>query len=272
VRAAEQKVVLARRALLKITDEIAAGSAAVELKKRQAAVQQADARVQQLLDQLLALDEDVPDPDVAKAQALVVKLEGRAADAEASLREARLVAPFAGIVSDAQVVPGASVNPGVPLLTLYSAAELRVVAQVNEMDVGQLTQGQEVQLSFDAFPGQSISGALGEIPRYGSYQNGLTYFRVAVAFEPGDLQLLAGMSANVSVPLARKENVLLIPTMAVERDAEGSFVLVVQGGKTTQRRIEAGISDGIQTEVLQGLEEGETVRVVLQYPIGPVYR
>jgi HlyD family secretion protein len=272
VRAAQQKVVLARRVLSTLTAEIAAGSPAVELAKQQAAVQQADARVQQLQAQLLALDEDIPDPDVAKAQALVVKREGRAGDAEASLAEAKLVAPFSGIVSEVQVVPGAPVTPGAVLLTVYSAAELNVVAQANEMDVERLRQGQEVRLSFDAFLGQSITGTLGEIPRYGVYQNGLTFFKVAVAFEPGALELRAGMSANVSVPLLQKESVLRIPAMAVQRDGEGTFVLVVQGGKTTRRPIETGISDGVQTEVLQGLAEGETVRAMLQYPIGPIYR
>ena len=177
-----------------------------------------------------------------------------------------------GIVSEVRVAPGATVAPGVELLTLYSATDLRVMVYVNEMDIGQIMQGQEVQLSFDAFPGQSTPGTLGEIPRYGTYQNGLTVFKVATAFETGEMELLSGMSANVSVPLARKDDVLLIPTMAVQRDAEGSFVWVVKNGKTTQRRIETGISDGIQTEVVKGLEEGETVRVVLQYPIGPIYR
>jgi multidrug efflux pump subunit AcrA (membrane-fusion protein) len=270
VRAGEQKVVLAQRDLQKISEEIAAGSAAVELKKRQAAVQQAEARVQQLQDQLKAIDEGAPDPDVAKAQALVVKLQGRAADAEASLAEALLVAPFAGVVEEVNAAPGQSVVPGTPLLTLYSAADLRVMALVNEMDIGQLRPGQQVQLSFDAFPGQSLPGTLGEIPRYGTYQNGLTVFKVATVFEPGELELRTGMSASVSVPLARKEDALLIPTMAVQRDAEGTFVLVVKNGKAAQRRIEVGISDGIQTEVVKGLDEGETVRVVLQSPIGPI--
>jgi multidrug efflux pump subunit AcrA (membrane-fusion protein) len=272
IRAAEQKVVLAKRELQKISDQILAGSAAIELTKRQAAAQQAEARVQQLQDQLKAIEEGTLDPDVAKAQALVVKLEGRAADAEASLQEAKLAAPFAGTVGEVLVAPGTTVVPGAVLLTLYSAADLRVAAQVNEMDVGLLAQGQEVELTFDAFPGESEPGTLGEIPRYGTYQNGLTFFKVAVAFDPGELQPYIGMSATVRVPLARKEDVLLIPTMAVQRDVEGYFVLVVKGEKATQRRIKTGISDGIQTEVVEGLEEGEIVRVALQYPIGPIYR
>jgi len=272
VRAAGQRVVLAQRALQELDDEIQARSAEIELKKHQAALQGAEARVQQLLDQLRAIDEGAADPDVAKGQAAVVKLEGRAADAEAGLDEAALAAPFAAIVGEVRVGPGSAVTPGFELLTLYSASDLRVMAQVNEMDVGELAQGQTVELGFDAFPGQAVAGTLGEIPRYGTYQNGITYFEVAVAFDAAALELRSGMSANVSVPLARKEDVLLIPTMAVQSDAEGAFVLVVENGKTSQRRVETGISDGIQTEVLQGLEEGEMVRVALQSPIGPFYR
>lgn len=272
VRAAEQAVVLAQRALRRIDEEIAAGSTVVELKKRQAAVQGAEARVQQLQYQLQAMDEGAPDPDVAKAQSLVVKLEGRVADAEASLQEATLTAPFAAIVAEVRTAPGALATPGMELIQVYSASQLRVMASVNEMDIGQLAQGQEAQLTFDAFPGDRITGTLAEIPRYGTYQYGLTFFKVPLTFDPGDLGLRTGMSANVSVPLARKDDVLVVPTMAVQRDAEGRFVLVVTNGKTARRSVETGISDGIQTEVVSGLVEGETVRVPLVYPIGPVYR
>jgi HlyD family secretion protein len=272
VRAAERKVTLARRELQTLRNEIAAGSPAVGLKKRQATVQQSEARVEHLQAQLKALEGGDVDPDVAKAEALVVKLQGRAADAEASLAEATIVAPFSGIISEITAQPGATVTPGQQLVTLLSAESLRVTIAVNEMDIGLLSQGQEVALGFDAFPGQSVSGTLGEIPRYGTYQNGITVFNVAVAFDPAALELRAGMSANVTVPLARKESVVKVPTMAVQRDAEGYFVLVVVNGRTSRRAVETGISDGIETEIVQGLQEGEMVRVVLQPPIGPIYR
>jgi macrolide-specific efflux system membrane fusion protein len=92
-----------------------------------------------------------------------------------------------------------------------------------------------------------------------------------VVFDPGDLALRMGMSANVRVPLFRKDDVVLVPTMAVQRDADGLFVIVVQGRQTQQRRVQLGISDGINTEVISGLQPGEVVRIVMQQPIGPVY-
>lgn len=272
VRAAELKVEQAKREVDALAKQVAAGITAMELKKRQAAVQQAQAKVQQIQDQLRALDEGEVDPDVAKAQAAVVKLQGRASDAEASLSESKIVAPFTGIIGEMNAVPGGMVTPGQQLMTLMSAESLRVKVAVNEMDIGRLTEGQDVTLTFDAFPGQSVAGKLGEIPRYGTYQNGITVFNVLVAFDASGVDLRVGMSSSVSVPLERKDNVLKVPTMAVQRDAEGTFVLVVEKGRANRRGVKVGISDGIETEILEGLTEGETVRVVLQPPIGPIWR
>ncbi len=271
IRAADQDVAKAERALQALDREIAAGSPAIELMKREAAVKQAQAKVDSLQAQLQALDEGLPDVDVAKAQATVTKLEGKTADAEAAVAEAKIVAPFAGVVDDLRIQPGDIAAPNSQLMILYSISSYHLLAQVNEMDVTQLKEGQSVTVTFDAFPGQQATGQLGEIPRYGTYQNGLTVFQVQVAFDPGDLALRMGMSANVSVPLFRKDDVVLVPTMAVQRDADGLFVIVVEGRQTQQRRVQLGISDGINTEVISGLQPGEVVRIVMQVPIGPVY-
>jgi multidrug efflux pump subunit AcrA (membrane-fusion protein) len=112
---------------------------------------------------------------------------------------------------------------------------------------------------------------MGPLPAFGKYENGLTWFDVQVSYDPGGLPLMMGMGANVEVPLASKEDVLLVPAMAVQRDGEGAFVLVVQGKKTERRRVQLGVSDGIHTEVMRGLEEGEVVRVVLRGPVYPTY-
>jgi multidrug efflux pump subunit AcrA (membrane-fusion protein) len=57
--------------------------------------------------------------------------------------------------------------------------------------------------------------------------------------------------------------------MAVQRDAEGVFVIVVEGRQTERRRVQLGITDGINIEVVEGLEKGEVVRMALQGPIQP---
>ena len=271
IRAAEQAVKLAERAQRDLERELAAGSMEADRKLLQATRQQASARVQSLEAQLEALDENAPDVDVAKAQAKVVKLQGQLADAEAAVSEATLVAPFDGVVNQVDAVIGMVATPGSPLVGLWDMSSLHVLARVNEVDAVRLSEGQEVQLTFEAYPEQTLNGRLGPVPGYGTYENGLTWFDVQVSYSSGDLPLMMGMGANVEVPLASKEDVLLVPAMAVQRDGEGAFVLVVQGKKTERRRVQLGVSDGIHTEVMRGLEEGEVVRVVLRGPVYPTY-
>jgi RND family efflux transporter MFP subunit len=269
IRAAQHAVALAERTLRDLNRQIDAGSPEVELLERQAAVRKGEADVGQILAQLDALDQGAPDADLAKAQAEVVKLEGRVADAEAALAEATLTAPFDGVVEEIKTQPGTVVSPGIDVVTLFDASAFYVLARVNDIDVAQLKAGEDVQLTFDAFPGQALPGTSGEIPAFGTYENGLTVFDVPVNFDAQGLPLRLGMSANVNVSLFRKEDVLIIPAMAVQRDEEGSFVIVVEGRQTERRRVELGISDGLNVEVVRGLEKGEVVRMLLQGPVGP---
>ena len=269
VQDAEQQVVVAERDLRDVDREIALGSPNAERMKREAAVQQAAAKVQRLLAELTALDENALDLEVAKAQAKVVKLEGKVADAEAAAAEAALLAPFDGVVDEIQVQPGITVVPGTQLMTLSSASSFYVLARISEIDLAQLQAGLEAELSFDAFPGTTLAGEVGELPAFGTYENGLTLFDVRVTFDAQELPLRAWMSANVNVPLFRKDDVLIIPAMAIQSDEEGPFVIVVQGGRTARRRVRVGISDGVNIEVIEGLEKGEVVRMILQGPVQP---
>jgi HlyD family secretion protein len=272
IRAAEQQVVLAQRQLRDLEQGIAAGSSDAERLKREAAVQQAAARVQAILAQLEALDLGAADAEVARAEAKITKLEGKVADAQAAVAEATLLAPFDGMVDQVNAYPGMIVSPGTVLVTVLDTSSAHVLARLSEVDVAQVDAGKEVELTFDAFPGEMLGGILGEIPGFGTYENGLTLFDVKVSFDATALPLRVGMGATVSVPLLHKEDVLQIPLMAVQRDDEGPYVLVVNGKKTEQRRVQLGISDGINIEVTDGLKEGELVRMALMGPIRPFYQ
>jgi RND family efflux transporter MFP subunit len=272
IRTAEHQVVLAQRRLRDLERGIAAGSSDAERFKREAAVQQYSAKVQAILSQLVALDQGAAASDVAKAEAKILKLEGKVADAQAAVAEATVVAPFDGMVDQVNVFPGMSVSPGTVLVTVLDTSSIHVLARLSEVDVAQIHAGKEVQLTFDAFPGETLAGTLGEIPGFGTYENGVTLFDVRVSFDGSVLPLRVGMGATVGVPLLRKEDVLMVPLMAVHRDEQGAYVFVVNGQKTQLRRVELGISDGINIEVTSGLEQGELVRATLSGPIRPFYQ
>lgn len=270
LRAAEQKVARAERTLRDLDQKIAAGLPAAERAKRVAAVKSAAATVQQLEARLAGLSEGTLAVDVAKAQAEVLKLEGKVADAEAALAEASLVAPFAGVVDQVTAVPETMVASSNAVVTLVDISRVNIVARVSDIDVARLQAGQEVRLSFDALRGQEpLTGRLGEIPLYGTYEAGQTWFEVPVEYEGSLPQLRAGMSANIFIPLERREDVLVVPAAAVRYDGQGTYVLLVRGSRVEQRRVRLGASDGVSAEVLEGLQEGDVVRVPLIGPMEP---
>lgn len=270
IRAAERKVALARRQLQSLDREIALGSPAIERARLAAAVKSAEAAVQQAEARLTAFTGSVPNVELARAQANVLKREGAVADAEVALSEAKLVAPFDGLVDEVKVSTDMLISNSQPVVTVVDVSSLQIVAQISDIDVARLRPGLEVQLRFDSLRGQGpLPGRLGDIPPYATYEGGMTTFEVPISFDAGQLPLRPGMGANVYVPLAQRENVLLIPATAVQRDGEGAYVLVVRGKSTERRKVSLGASDGVNVEVLEGLSEGEVVRVPLQGPMSP---
>jgi HlyD family secretion protein len=145
-----------------------------------------------------------------------------------------------------------------------------VEMQVSDVDVAKVSEGQQVRVRFDAFHDQEpLVGTVGKVPLYGTVQQGMTIYRVPVAFEPGQMRPRIGMSANIAVPLATKEDVLTVPLMAIQYDRKGPYVLVVTGEETEPRHVELGIGDGIHVEVISGLENGDMIRVPMHGPMGP---
>ncbi len=264
---AQHGVAVAARKLADLDRQVALGADQLEHTRLQAGVEMADAQVLSIRTQLDALDSEGLDIELAKAQAEVLKLEGKVSDAEAAVAESTLLAPFDGVVDQLQVQPGMVVQPGTELLTLISMSDLHLVVQANEVDAVQLSAGQRVQVTLDAFPGEELSGTLGDIPAFGTYQNGLTTFEIQVKLEQTEVPLWIGMSANVGVPMFREEDVVLVPAAAVQWGDQGPFVVVVQETRTARRLVQLGISDGVHYEVIQGLTQGEIVRVLMQNPV-----
>ena len=221
----------------------------------------------ELEERLASLGEGTDTVDLAKAQAQVLKLEGQVRDAEIALAEGQLRAPFDGTVLEVKAIPEAMASPGAEMVTIADYSALQVVARVSELDVPKIREGQEATLTFDALdPQTKVLGRLGEIPRYGRYESGITYYQVNVDFTAGELPLRDGFAANIAIPVGHKDDVLMIPAAAVWESPDGTQVTVMDGDRPRSRQIRIGISDGVNVEVLEGLEEGDTVIVPLRSP------
>jgi HlyD family secretion protein len=273
--------------------------AAVGLQAAQAQVSVATSAVQTAQAAYAKTTAPATSADLANAKALVAAQQALVDLAQANLDAATLSAPSAGVVtaingavgqwltggstsgaaaSAASGANNSSANSPGNFISLTNLSDLQVQAQVNEADVGRLSAGQAATFSVDAFPGQTFQGKVAIVQSLGATSQNVVSYPVLIAMTPTRAKLLPGMTANVTITVEQRPNVLVVPAAAIAfaqgqsasgsagnaplSASAGSSVLVVDtNGKTALQAIQAGASDGQNTEVLAGLKEGERVAV-----------
>ncbi len=175
-----------------------------------------------------------------------------------------LIAPINGEVIVRAVEPGQTVTPSDAVIVLSD--RLIVQAQVDETDIGKVKLGQAAIISLDAYPEIKVKATVDHIAYESTIVNNVTIYEVDILPEKVPPIFRSGMSANIDITEQSKENILLIPLEAVKRDAEGSFVLISQGNgkKPVQRRVQLGISDDMNVEVIAGLETTDIIVIATQ--------
>ncbi len=262
---AELRVQTAEQELARLDAELALGSQAIARQEIVAEIAAAQTRIAQINASLTNLSQNVDTAEVAEARAEVIKKEGALEEAENAMADSVLVAPFDGLVAQVNAEQGSPVSAGAAVVIIQDTSSLRITAQMSEVDLKRITTGDPVVVTFDAYPGQQVYGTVGELPLTGTYQNGITTYEVPVLLEDVGIDLMTGMSANVLVPLETIDNVLVVPAAAVFSEYTGDdYVWLVNGNDVEKQYIEVGISDGLNTEIKAGLEEGQIVRMVTQ--------
>jgi HlyD family secretion protein len=185
-------------------------------------------------------------------------------EAQATLEAATMVAPFDGTVISVGAEVGDLVSSNINVVTLADLTDFEVLATVDETDISQVEVGQEVQITFDAFPGRRFRGQVLEVPLEGTLVQNVVTYEVPVSLEGAEgVAIKSGMTANLSIVVGRRENVLLLPALAVLEAEEGRVVMVQDTlqSEAVATPVEVGLSDGTYVEVLRGLNEGDLVLV-----------
>jgi macrolide-specific efflux system membrane fusion protein len=175
-----------------------------------------------------------------------------------------LIAPINGEVIVRAVEPGQTVTTNDVVIVLSD--RLIVQAQVDETDIGKVKLGQSAIVSLDAYPDTKVKATVDHIAYESTIINNVTIYDVDILPEKVPPVFRSGMSANIDIIEQSKENILMIPLDAVKQDAEGSFVLVSPNidTKPAKRRIQLGISDDKNVEVIAGLEPEDNIIIETQ--------
>lgn len=227
-----------------------------------------EAQAEDLHTQELELESRRQDINLNKAQAESNRIA--LGLAQLQLSYTKVYAPIDGVISARTVQVGQIISSGVTnvgggtsAMVISDLSRVFIVAAVDESSIGQVALGQTVTVTADAFPRQQFDGAVDRIGAKGvNLQNVITFeVRIEIVSENKTL-LKPVMTANVTILTAERNDVLLIPATSIFREKRSTFVAVKNGSaKEEQRPVEIGITDGVNTEVLSGLQEGDMVVV-----------
>lgn len=163
------------------------------------------------------------------------------------------------------VVPLTSYQPGTELATIAMMDDLMFRGTVDEIDVGKLRVGLPARIKIGALPNQEIKGIVSRIAPQAKQEEGATLFSVEIELAPGvQVPLRAGYSANADVIIREKKDILMVPERLViwEDDGKKSFVEIPAAKPDQEPKkvaIKTGISDGLNVEVVSGLQKGQKV-------------
>ena len=247
-----------------------AGGDKLALAKAQVALQDAQVALSVAQDSRTTLVQGPDATTLAAAQADVDKKRLAGADAEANLAGATLTAPFDGTVLQTKVTAGNLIAANTQVLTVANMKALQVVASVDETTIRRVTVGQNATMTFDAFPGQTFRGKVLSVPLQGALQGNVMVYEVPISLTGTEsFALLVGMTSNVQIQVGQATNALLVPALAVQQVAGAYQVLVANDDPQGQPKavtVEVGLTDGVNTQIVRGLNVVD--KVVVQYQAG----
>lgn len=220
-----------------------------------------------------------------KARQDIVVQQQNVAKAQTNLGYATITSPVDGIVLSREVEEGQTVASAMTTPTLFNIAQdltdMRVIADVDEADIGGVKEGQRVTFSVDAFPDDTFAGTVTQVRLEATTESNVVTYEVVIAAPNKDLKLLPGLTANVTIFTSERDGVLAVPTKAlrfrpnqallsadqsVEDVASATKVWRFDGKTFRAVAVKTGLNSGTMVEIVEGLTEGD--KVVVSFELG----
>jgi HlyD family secretion protein len=210
--------------------------------------------------------------DVAAQQAALDKAQLTVEEDQRALSQAVLTAPTGGVVLQVNIEPGERVlNDATDAAVVIANTSTYVIKMdVDEMDIGQIAQGQKATVTLDALSGQTLEGAVTDIapsPATSGSDSIVTYeVTVTLDTQGQDVGLRSGMTANATIETKEYKDAVVVPTRAIQTDrGTGETIKYVEKigdrGQVTRTEVKLGLRSGSVTQVLAGLAEGDQVLI-----------
>src|ERR1700704_11036 len=208
--------------------------------------------------------------EIAKTEAQVAQAKASLENAQEDLRNSTIVSPIEGLVLSRDVNVGDAVSSILVLgsqatliMTLGDVSEVYVQGKVDEADIGKVFLSQPARIVVESFKDKKFTGKVTKISPLGKEKDNVTTFEVRVSISNPTGELKANMSANAEILLEEKKDVLMVPEAALVYDKERNASVEIPDSKADNGKkklsVKLGISNGVKTEILEGLNQKQEV-------------
>lgn len=202
--------------------------------------------------------------------------------AQTNLGYATITAPIDGVILGKAVEEGQTVAASYNTPELFTVAkdlkDMQVVADVDEADIGNVTEGARVTFTVDAFPNDTFSGTVTQVRQEATETDNVVTYEVVISARNDDLKLKPGLTANVTIYTTEMQGVLSVSNKALRFtpiketvgnkkivDCNGtSKVWTLEGDKLVAHAVKIGMTDGTHTQIISGVKEGQTIITELE--------
>ena len=215
-----------------------------------------------------------------KARQTVASSRENVQKAQTNLGYATITSPIDGVVLSKSVEEGQTVAASFNTPELFTIAQdltdMRVIADIDEADIGGVKEGQHVSFTVDAFPDDKFEGYVTQVRQQATTSSNVVTYQVVISAPNKDLKLMPGLTANVTIFTLELNNVLAVPTKALRftpneallqegqqiADTEAPYkVWTMEGNTFKAHAVETGTTNGMLTEIVSGIGEGTEVLV-----------
>ena len=196
----------------------------------------------------------------------IAAAQARVDAAQATLNLARVSAPFAATITEANPLPGDQVSAGATAFRLDDLTSLLVDVEVSEVDINSVAVGQPATLSFDAILDKDYHGEVVEVAKAGTNVNGVVNFKVTIELTDADAEVKPGMTAAVNITVEQIDDVILIPNRAVRLLDGQRYIYLMVNGIPQKTEVSLGASSDTMS-VLVGGDVSEGASIILNPPV-----
>lgn len=217
-----------------------------------------------------------------QAKEQVISAKESVQTAQTNLGYATITAPIDGVILGKAVEEGQTVAASYNTPELFTVAkdlkDMQVVADVDEADIGNVTEGARVTFTVDAFPNDTFSGTVTQVRQEATETDNVVTYEVVISARNDDLKLKPGLTANVTIYTTEMQGVLSVSNKALRFmpvketvgnkkivDCNGtSKVWTLEGDKLVAHAVKIGMTDGTHTQIISGVKEGQTIITELE--------